>query len=354
MQPTRSPRVCATRRVHSMSVRPHAAVLVLAVTLLVGCNSSGGGDDTDSHAGSTTSGTPVSTTALVDGIEPGTCWGDARLTADEVLVLAGEADTLAVTALEAQPAFTDPVSCDEPHGLEVYDVVTVDEEVTIDVLTWASTIDPDTARHQRVRSAVAAACRRTDPALSAAADASPLDLIPSPAFAPGTSMVWFPFPYAAWQDGRQSFACALRQDEPGTVGFADFRSPKLDPNARICLDADLVTVGCDEPHTREQLLVLTATTAVAAGKLPGRRAVKDLNGEYVALSPEAFALLDAECGAYFAAVATRPAKGLAAVAEIYPPLWGDDQGEFSAVCTVSSPLDVVTDKMMETSESVVS
>ncbi len=319
------------------------AALLLAVSLVVvGCSS-----DADDPAPTSA---PSISGASGTAIAPATCWGDARHPADDLVELAGAADTLAVAALEAQPVFTDPVDCAEPHGLEVYDVVTA-ADVDAELDEWKVAVDPDAEGHQALRSAVAAACRRTDDALSAAADATPLDVIPSPAFAPGTQVTWFPFPYDVWQAGERSFACALRQDEPGTTAYADFGSADLDPSLRVCLDRDLVTVACNEPHTREQLLVLTATPAVAAGKLPGIEAVKDDGGEYVDLSREALSLLDAECSTYYDLVASDPDEELVTYAELYPELWGED--EFSAVCTVSSPLDVAADRMVVTKSSVV-
>lgn len=52
-------------------------------------------------------------------------------------------------------------------------------------------------------------------------------------------------------------------------------------------------------------------------------------------------------------VANEPEAGLTAVAEIYPELWGDTEGEFSVVCTVSSPLEVGRGDMVKTDRSVV-
>ncbi|WP_162602533.1 hypothetical protein [Nocardioides daejeonensis] len=316
-----------------------AAVAALVATLLAGCS----GDDGDpGHSVPA----PAATAPLA-----GTCFDGATLDDQDALALIGELDTLAVTEVRALPTYADPVACDEPHRLEVYAVVDAPKGAR----DYAAALDPDADRYQAIRSAVAAACREeADPALSAAADASPLDVIPHPAFVADIRTTFVPFPYADWQAGERRFACVLRQETPRSVRYADFQAPALDPTLRVCLDADLTTVACDTSHTREQLLVLTATPAVAAGQLPGRKAIKeDDGGRYVDLRPEAFQLLDDECAAYFALLANEPATGLTAVSEIYPELWGDEAGEYSAVCTVSSPLDVARDQMVVTDRSVV-
>lgn len=322
--------------------------VLMCGALFVGCSGAADGEQgapvpAPSGSGSTTE-QPTPTA--------GTCWSGARISADDALALVGELDTLETDALAALPALTEPVDCAEPHGIEVLSVVALTDELAS--TTYRELVDPTGEGYPALRSLVAAACRDDDPALVAAAEASPLDLIPTPAFAGGRRLTWTPVSYAAWQAGAREVLCIFEQDEPDTIAAADFRSAELDPTARLCLDADLVTVACDQPHTREQLLTLTATTAVAAGQLPGRDAVTGGAEKYVALRNEAFTLFDAECDAYFREVAgADAAEGLVAVAEFYPELWGDEAGEFTAVCTVSSPLAVASQKMLETSTSVV-
>ncbi|MFS3126922.1 hypothetical protein ACLM5J_00800 [Nocardioides sp. Bht2] len=314
----------------------------LLAASLVGCS----GDD-ESQPRIATPSSPVSATTLTAG----TCWDGARISADDALALVGELDTLETDALSELPAFAEPIDCAQPHGLEVLRVVPLVDELA--KTTYLDLVDPTRPGYSALRSKVATECRAADPALTAAAEASPLDLIPTPAFAQGRRITWAPVPYASFKAGTREVLCLFEQDEPGTVRADDFRSAELDPAARVCLDADLVTVACNEPHTREQLLTLIATTAVADGQLPGSSAVNAKGEKYVALRNEAFTLFDAECDAYFRAVAPNAPDGLVAVAEFYPELWGDKNGEFSAVCTVSSPLTVAAAEMLETSTSVV-
>lgn len=331
-----------------MASRP--SILGTGVLLLGGLLAGCSGADREPEAASTSAAGASSIGEVVP--LAGTCWSGAKISADAALELVGELDTLETDALAALPALSEPIDCANPHGIEVLSVVVL--EGALAKTTYRELVDPTGSGYAALRSAIAAACRVGDPALVAAADASPLDLIPSPAFAGGRRVTWTPMPYAAWQEGREEVLCTFEQDEPGTVTAEEIRSAELDPAARLCMDADLLTVACDEPHTREQLLTLTATPAVAAGQLPGRKAVTGGDEKYVELRNEAFTLFDAECDAYFRAVAApKVAEGLVAVAEFYPELWGDEAGEFSAVCTVSSPLAVASGKMLETSTSVV-
>lgn len=321
-----------------------ATSAVVCMLLLAACT----GDDGTSQDAAPPAGEPGVVAA-------DTCFGGETLSDADALDLLGEIDSTEIAAVRDLPTYDDPVACSEPHRLEVYAVVDAPKGPADNAADYAAALDSTRANHQEIRSAVAAACREeADPMLAAAADASPLDLIVTPAFGADIEVTALPFPHAAWQQGDRRFACVLRQEEPRALRYADFQTPDLDPALRICQDAELVTVACDEPHTREQLLVMTATPAVAAGDLPGRKAVKeDDGGTWVKLRDEVYEQLDAECAAYFTLIAHDPDEGLSPVAELYPEGWGDDDGEFSAVCTISSPLGVAAADMLETSRSVV-
>ncbi len=180
-----------------------AAATVMTMLALGGCT----GDD------SSEAGEPAPPVLGTTGPEPGTCFGGATLASDDALALIGELDTVAVAAVRDLPTYDDPIACDQPHQLEVYAVVDAPKVAR----NYNAVLDSGAKDHQRIRSAVAASCRdEADPALAAAADASPLDLIPSPAFVGGIRTSFVPFPYADWRAGSGSSraCCARTPPEP--------------------------------------------------------------------------------------------------------------------------------------------
>jgi hypothetical protein len=152
------------------------------------------------------------------------------------------------------------------------------------------------------------------------------------------SLGWAPPNPAQWEKGQRAFACTFTQVPQSPVRYAAVFTKALPVASRTCIDNNaLAYVACARPHDREVLAVLEVKAAVAAGALPGRKAVtKGVNGRIVGLPQDAWARLDAACTTYLRAVST--VKRLTGLAEADPKHWPTAEGSFPVSCEADVPL----------------
>lgn len=317
-----------------------ALAVLLPVLVLSAC--SGGGDAADSSEGSASPSASPSASVPAAALEAGTCWGDQQLPA--VLGEEGFADWVGEyadgdeqlgEAMRDDAAFSERVSCDEPHALELYDTVALAPALDRKVKDYAQLLDQDSRLYAQVRDQVNQRCLADTGYGRAERRAGKVPVQLGPALAPRSSLhvAWDPFPANRWEAGERRFVCTFEQDEPGTLRMADLTTKKVPVAERVCVDTPGRRVPCTKPHQGEEIGEMVLNTAVARGDVNGRRAVREgTDGKFVALSDAEYARLDKVCQTLFRRVSRGP-DGVEARA--YPgsvKQWPTAEGVYVASC----------------------
>ena len=275
---------------------------------------------------------------LSPALTAGTCWDDRQLGPamgrqfTTWVARYARGDARLGRALADDAAFSRRLDCGEPHAIELYNVVEVPRAVLREVTSYADLLDHGTALYVRVRDAVNTACAEGSP--YAAADRAvgmPLQLGPSLDEDSGLRLAWDPFPPDRWARGEHRFVCTLEQDPAGTVRYADLPTRRLAESARVCLDGPGEPVPCSGPHRAEEIGEMVLNTAVDAGLVDARKAVRNgADGRHVALTQAEYGRLDKACRALLRRVSSRPA-----VAHAFPgsvAQWPTPEGAYVASC----------------------
>ena len=277
----------------------------------------------------------------------GTCWDDTQLpealgkqTFDAwVKKYAGGKAALA-QSMRDDAAFSSPVTCSEPHALELYGVVEVRPSLTARVKDYAQLLDQGSALYRAIRDQVNDRCLAdsTYGAAQRRAGGVPVQLGPSLNARSGLHVAWDPFPADLWEKGQKGFVCTFEQDRPGTLRFADLATSKVPAAARVCLDTPKTYLPCSGRHQAEDIGEMILNTAIEQRKISGRQAVRTgPRGQYVALTDAEYARLDKVCEALLSSVSTR--KGGVA-ARAYPgsvSQWPTSSGAYVASCFALKP-----------------
>jgi len=253
-----------------------AAVALATVTVLAttACGSGSGGlDDLSALAARA-----VADTAAPSAMSAGQCLVGGRLHDDPDALSAalGRYGIGAFESLGDQPAWTDPVDCDQPHELEVYGVVGLPPQVESEVASYADLVNVDSHVYREVADEVARGCALAFGPAATAARSAPLavDVVPAWSANAGVSVTWAPSPAASWDRGVHTFACLFEQSRPGTVRLADVASADFPTAARSCL-LGTAFVPCGRRHDAERIATIGLDRAVAQGQIVGARAVDE-------------------------------------------------------------------------------
>jgi hypothetical protein len=290
----------------------------------------------------------ASSDAPEKALTKGSCWDDAQLPdalgSEEfdawVDKYAGGDQELG-DAMRDDAAFTKRIDCDEPHALELYNVVEVSPALTAEVEDYADLLDQDSALYRKIRDQVNDRCYAASAYGKAQRRAGglPVQLGPALNFRSGLHVAWDPFPADLWTKGETKFVCTFEQDRPGTLRFADLTTRKVPIKARVCLNTPRTYVSCRGKHNAEDIAEMILNTAIARGEISGRKAVrKGPDGRYVALNDAQYAKLDRICQTFLSSV-SRPPEGIEARA--YPGAvsqWPTKSGVYVASCFALEPV----------------
>ena len=280
----------------------------------------------------------------------GTCWSSEQLPdalgedafGEWVDEYAGGDDDLA-ESMRDDAAFSEQLSCDEPHSLELYDVVELQPALTDKVTDYADLLDQSTLLYRQVRDQVNDRCLARSPygAAQRRAGGLPVQLGPSLNDDSGLHLAWDPFPADLWEEGQQKFVCTFEQEEPGTLRFADLTTRKVPVSARVCMDTPNRSRPCSKPHQAEDIAEMILNTAIEQGDINGRRAVRTgENGPYVALTKAEYAKLDKVCRTLFTSISTPASRKQGIEARVYPGTvkqWPTESGAYLARCFALKP-----------------
>lgn len=322
-----------------MSQRLAAGLLIgLLLAVLAGCGGDGAPKSED--AAGSQPGKPLTA---------GTCWdaehlpdvlGQQRFDA-WVEKYAGGSEVLG-QSMRDDAAYDRPFACDEPHTLEIFDVVSLEPALLARVTSYADLLDESSPLYARVRDQVIDRCFARSPygVAQRKAGGLPVQLSPSENPDGGLSGGWDPVPADRWVRGEKKFLCLFEQDRPGTVRFADITTSRYPLAARVCIDVPAKEVPCAGPHQAENIAGMVLNTAVESGRLPGRTAIRSAtNGRYVALSGRDQARLDQVCQTFLEAVSTAQ-RGLTAAAYVADAdEWPGKDGLYNATCYALEPGD---------------
>jgi hypothetical protein len=336
-------------------MRRRTAVAMATATLAVGaCGATGGSDSTGSLDG---------LRAVVAGVRAdsspsavmsvGECLVGARLR-DNPEGLSAALELYGIGAFETlgdDPAWTDPVDCATPHELEVYGVVALPPNVESEIASYGALVNADTRVYRQVDAEVTRGCALAFDPAAVAARSAPLSVDVVPFWGPdaGISVTWTASPAAAWDEGDHWFACLFEQSRPSTLRLADIASGDFPAASRVCL-MGTTFVSCARRHDAERLATVRLDRAVAQGQLAGARAVDDAG--QVNLGVEAWSALDGVCQRYLDAVAPHHARGLRGVANTYPELFPDPDGNYSVLCSAQAPFGSGPSSAVATASSV--
>jgi hypothetical protein len=285
-------------------------------------------------------------------IEADTCLGGARFS-DSESSLADAVATYGLAAYEAladDPSWTDVVDCSEPHTFEVYGVVSLPAELDDRISSYSDLLTPSSGLAGAIHEALSRECAAAiNPTVSVPTprrlDVDTYPLTPADIGAFTTE----PSPPTAWVAGDRTFGCLFEQPTPATVMVDDLTSPAFPLDERTCLEGTRF-VTCTKPHDVERIATLVVDRAVDAKELAGLRAVDEFGS--VDLGDEQWAALDTVCQDYLAAISDEPTSGLRGVADTYPELYPDDEGQYSILCTAQSRFGTSSDDKVVSSTSV--
>jgi hypothetical protein len=322
-----------------VSGRTFALLLPLALLLglLAGCS------------GQTPKSPRAESGAKVPGkaLSAGSCWDDEQLPE----ALGPEAfktwvhkyaggNAVLGDAMRDDAAFTHAIACNEPHSLELYNVIELDPVLTAQVKQYADLLDQKSALYRRIRDQVNDRCLAHSPygLAQRRAGGLPVQLGPSLSTVSGLRVAWDPFPANLWARGQKRFVCTFEQDHPGTLRFADLTTTRTPVAARVCLDTPGRYLPCQGRHQAEDIAEMILNTAIENGQVNGRKALrKGPKGAYVALSDAEYSRLDKVCQTFLSAVSSSR-NGVQARA--YPGAvsqWPTDVGVYVASCFALKP-----------------
>jgi hypothetical protein len=329
------------RRWGPMRSRLRPLMTLLLATLLLALAGCGGSD----HSAAARAGSEAGERAK--RLTAGTCWDDTQLPAalgDKAFAAwvrehaAGDAGR--GESLRDDAAFSNEIPCDEPHSLELYNVVAADPALTAEVTSYADLLDQHSPLYRRIRDQVNDRCLAGSPygLAQRRAGGLPVQLGPSLNEKSGLHLAWDPFPADLWDKGQRRFVCTFEQDPPGTLAFADLTTSKVPEAARVCLNTPGTYVPCAGKHQAEDLAEMVLNTAIERGQVNGRKAIrKGAQGDYVALSDAEYARLDKVCSTLLASVSTAPGG---VTAKAYPgsvSQWPTKAGAYVASCFALKP-----------------
>lgn len=304
-----------------------------ALTLGAGCSQ-------ETVPGSPGSGT---TSAGDDGpsaLVEGTCWTATPLGADpqDVLKLSERFDVpylAAARAVATRPAFSERRDCGKDHEVEVFKVVRLpklDQRLT----DYATLLRIQSSLYGKVSRSVAQACM-TKPLAQAVAKSGLPNAVMTPALPAEAAVGWAPASPDQWSAGQRVFACTLTWAEPGSERYAEVFTRAFPTAKRTCIDnRRLVFVDCARDHERERIAVIEASEAVAAGVLPGAKAIRSTpNGRVVDIGEAQYTRLDAACTSYLRAISTT--KKLTGVANVDADEWPAPGGSYPVYCDADMP-----------------
>lgn len=329
-----------------MRVLPRAvAAGVLLVGVLAGCSEDPGSSgspsagSSGSPGSSDSSGSSGSATAAPE-LAAGTCWSDRRLGSDPQEVLAVATDhkvpyDVAATALADRPDFAEPVPCDQAHSVEVYALKRL-PAYQAELQSYRPLLRSRSKLYESVAASARQACM-SPAANKAVKQTGVAGAVMTPALAQGVRLSWAPAPPEQWEKGQRVFACTLVWDQPTTTRYAALETGQLPAGQRVCiLTASRSYVGCGRKHDRERIASIDVSAAVAAGKFPGKSAVRSgSDGPYADLPGDLYDRLDAACTAYLRSVSTT--KTLTGVANIDPALWPASDRTWPVWCEADTP-----------------
>jgi len=306
------------------------AVLVL---LVAGCdegprNTSAGGGPGGGRSGSTVT------------LTTGTCWNGTLAGADPqyVLRLSKKYQVsyfAAAHALAPWPAFELTQSCAGAHAVEVYKAVAM-SNVPPPMTTYADLLRAGTAAFTKLSVNAEHACMN-QALVDAATRTGFRDALMTPAFPDSMTLGWAPPSEDQWNSGQRAYACTLTQKPAGDVLYASVFTKAFPTEDRTCIDnSSLSYVDCARKHDRERIAWIDLRVPVAAGRFPGRGAVRSgPRGKYVNVTPSRYAALDRACTAYLHSVSTT--TKLTGVAEIDPDQWPTPDGRYLVACEADAP-----------------
>ncbi len=317
--------------------------VALALPLLVVLLSACGGGEPASPAAEASEEKPQ------PALTAGSCWDDRQLPQ----ALGEEAfgawvekyaggDAVKGKAMRDDAAFSEQIDCAQPHALELYNVVELDEALTDEIKDYSDLLDPGSALYRKVRDQVNDRCLAGSPygVAQRKAGGLPVQLGPALNVDGGLHVAWDPFPADLWQEGQHKFVCTFEQDEPGTLMFADLTTRKVPTSSRVCLNTPGKYLPCESKHQAEDIAEMVLNTAIEKGQINGSKAVrKGPDGPYVALNDKEYAKLDKVCKTFFAQVSS--VKG-GVTARAYPGAvsqWPTDSGTYVASCFALKPFE---------------
>jgi hypothetical protein len=264
-----------------------------------------------------------------------TCWTGDLLGSDpqDVLALSSRYDVpylVTAHAIASWPSFDRGESCDDDHAVEVFKVVRL-PDLEPRLGDYAALLRAGTALRDKVARSVARACM-TKPLAAAVALSGLPEPVMTPELPDSATVGWAPVPPELWSKGRHEFACALTWARPQRVRYHQVFTTAFPTAQRTCIDSRaLLFVDCARAHDRERIAVIDARNAVAAGALPGRKAIRGgPRGRSLDLGDAAYRKLDAACTAYLRAVSTT--KKLTGVANVDADEWPKPDGSYPIYC----------------------
>ena len=269
-----------------------------------------------------------------------TCWTSEKAGADPQRVLQISTQYKvsyfdAAHALAAQPAFALTQACGAEHAIEVYKVVAMDQ-VKPKVTNYAALLRSGRPAYRKLAVNVERACMN-QVLLDGARSSGFAGAVLEPAVPATVTLGWAAPSPEQWAHGQRVFACTMSQAKPGVLRYPSLFTRGFPTVSRTCIDSrSLIYVDCARKHDRERIALLDLRAAVAAGSIPGARAVRPgSDGRYVDLPPATFAALDRGCATYLRHVSTM--TRLTGVAEIDPAQWPTPDGSYLVACEADTP-----------------